>query len=131
MASSSLARSGAKPPSSPTEVARPLDFSSACRAWNTSVHQRRPSLKLGAPAGMIMNSCTSTVLAACAPPFRMFIMGTGSLLPDTPPKKRYRGTSSEMAAARAAAMETARMAFAPRLDLSLVPSAFSIAASTA
>ena len=88
MASSSLARSGAKPPSSPTEVASPLSFSSACSAWNTSVHQRSPSRKVGAPAGMIMNSCTSTVLAAWAPPFRMFIIGTGSLLPDTPPKKR-------------------------------------------
>ena len=27
-----------------------------------------------------MNSCTSTELSACAPPFRMFIMGTGSVM---------------------------------------------------
>ena len=45
--------------------------------------------------------------------------------------KRYRGISREAAAARQAAMETARMAFAPRLDLSLVPSARSMAASMA
>jgi hypothetical protein len=25
-----------------------------------------------------MNSCTSTLLSACAPPLRMFIIGTGS-----------------------------------------------------
>ena len=131
MASSSLARSGAKPPSSPTEVASPLDFNSAASAWNTSAHQRRPSLKLGAPAGMIMNSCTSTVLAAWAPPFKIFIMGTGRRFPFIPPRKRYSGISSAMDAARAQAMETARMAFAPSFDLSFVPSAAIIAASTA
>ena len=37
--------------------------------------------------------------------------------------KRYSGISREAAAARQAAMDTARMAVAPRLDLSLVPSA--------
>ena len=47
MVSSSLDRLGAKPPSSPTEVARPLDFRMEARAWNTSAHQRRASLKLG------------------------------------------------------------------------------------
>ena len=60
----------------------------AINAWKTSAHQRSASLKLGAPTGMIMNSCTSTVLAACAPPFNIFIIGTGSLLPFTPPRKR-------------------------------------------
>ena len=39
---------------------------------------RRASLKLAAPSGMTMNSCRSTELSACAPPFRMFIIGTGS-----------------------------------------------------
>ena len=131
MVSSSLDRLGAKPPSSPTEVARPLAFRMEARAWNTSAHQRRASLKEGAPTGMIMNSWVSTVLVAWAPPFRMFIMGTGRRLPFTPPRKRYRGMSSEAAAARQAAMDTARMAFAPRLDLSLVPSALIIAASMA
>ena len=131
IASSSLPRSGANPPSSPTEVARPLDFRSAWSAWKTSVHQRRPSLKLGAPAGMIMNSCTSTVFAACAPPFKMFIIGTGRRFALTPPRKRYSGSSSAAAAALALAIDTARIAFAPRFDLSFVPSALSIAASTA
>ena len=79
------------------------------RAWNTSAHQRKASLKEGAPTGMIMNSCVSTVLVACAPPFRMFIMGTGRRLPFTPPRKRYSGISREAAAARQAAMDTARM----------------------
>ena len=46
-------------------------------------------------------------------------------------RKRYRGISSAVAAALQLAMDTARIALAPRLDLSLVPSAFSIAASTA
>ena len=57
----------------------------------------------------------------------MFIIGTGSLFPLTPPKKRYKGTSSEIAAALAAAIDTARIAFAPRFDLSFVPSALIIA----
>ena len=88
IASSSDARSGANPPSSPTDVASPFDFNNAASAWKTSAHQRSASLKLGAPTGMIMNSCTSTVLAACAPPFNIFVIGTGSLLPFTPPRKR-------------------------------------------
>ena len=131
IASSSLPRSGAKPPSSPTEVASPLDFNRAASAWNTSVHQRRPSLKLGAPAGMTINSCTSTVLAACAPPFKMFIIGSGRRLPFAPPRKRYSGISIAFAAALALAIETARIAFAPSLDLSFVPSAWIIAWSIA
>ena len=56
IASSSLARSGANPPSSPTEVASPFDFRSAASAWNTSAHQRSASLKLSAPTGIIINS---------------------------------------------------------------------------
>jgi hypothetical protein len=39
----------------------------------------------------------------------MFIMGTGSLLPEIPPRKRYRGISREIAAALALAMDTARI----------------------
>ena len=110
---------------------RGLDGWKEARAWISSAHQRWAALLLGAPTGRFINSCVSTVLAACAPPFRMFIMGTGRRLPFTPPRKRYRGISREAAAARQAAMETARMAFAPRLDLSLVPSARSMAASMA
>ena len=131
IASSSLPRSGAKPPSSPTEVASPRSLSNAASTWNTSVHQRSPSQKLSAPTGIIMNSCTSMVFAACAPPFKMFIIGTGRRFPDTPPRKRYSGRPYALAAARAFAIETARIAFAPSLDLSLVPSASIIALSTA
>ena len=80
---------------------------------------------------MIINSWTSTVFAAWAPPFRIFIIGTGRRLAFTPPRKRYRGISSEAAAALAQAMETARMAFAPSFDLSFVPSARIMALSTA
>ena len=61
----------------------------------------------------------------------MFIIGTGSLFPDTPPKNLYRGTSRDVAAALAAAIDTAKIAFAPKFDLSAVPSASIIALSTA
>ena len=77
MVSSSLARLGAKPPSSPTAVVSPSDFSRACSAWKTSVACRSPSRNVGAPTGMIMNSCVSTEFVACAPPLRIFIIGTG------------------------------------------------------
>ena len=39
---------------------------------------RSASRKVGAPIGAIMNSWTSTLESACAPPLRMFIIGTGS-----------------------------------------------------
>ena len=61
----------------------------------------------------------------------MFIIGTGSLFPDIPPKNLYKGMSNDIAAALALAIETAKIAFAPRFDLSLVPSASIIALSTA
>ena len=64
IASSSLARFGAKPPSSPTEVASPSALRSAASAWKTSAHQRSASRNVGAPTGMTINSCTSTVFAA-------------------------------------------------------------------
>ena len=132
IASSSDFSAGANPPSSPTEVASPLSFNIEASAWNTCAHQRRHSLKDGAPTGMIMNSCTSNPEdSAWQPPFTMFIIGTGRRLPDTPPRKRYSGTSREIAAALAAAIDTARIALAPKLDLSLVPSASIIALSTA
>ena len=37
-----------------------------------------------APSGMTMNSWKSTLLSACAPPFRMFIIGTGRMEPVAP-----------------------------------------------
>ena len=81
---------------------------------------------------MIMNSCTSRPDDnAWHPPFTMFIIGTGRRFPDTPPRKRYSGISREVAAALQHAIDTARIAFAPSLDLSFVPSAAIIAASTA
>ena len=49
---------------------------------------RSPSRNVGAPTGMIMNSCVSTEFVACAPPFKMFIIGTGRCLPAAPPRKR-------------------------------------------
>jgi hypothetical protein len=45
----------------------------------------RASAKVPAPIGAIMNSCTSTLLSAWAPPLRMFIIGTGSRCADGPP----------------------------------------------
>ena len=37
------------------------------------------------PTGMTMNSWKSIGLSACAPPLRMFIIGTGSSVAPTPP----------------------------------------------
>ena len=53
-------------------------FSTFLSAWKISAPKRRPSLKVGAPTGMIMNSWKSIGLSACAPPLMMFIIGTGS-----------------------------------------------------
>ena len=83
----------------------------AARVWNTSAHQRRASsATLGAPTGMIMNSWMSTVLAACAPPFRMFIMGTGRRLAvHAAQDSVYRGSLQRLRRQRLAqAMETAQ-----------------------
>ncbi len=55
-ASSSRLRLGAKPPSSPTAVEPPWEEMTFFRQWKTSAHIRRPSRKVGAPTGMIMNS---------------------------------------------------------------------------
>src|ERR1700687_1616047 len=56
----------------------------------------------------------------------MFIIGTGSVLPEGALEYRarylYSGWGAAVAAARAAAMETARMAFAPRFPLFGEPS---------
>ena len=102
------------------------------RAWKISAPQRRASEKLGTPAGMTMNSCKSTLLSACAPPFRMFIIGTGRHM-STPPHSmlmcRYRGIPRAAAAAWAAASDTASVALAPRRALLSVPSSFSSTSS--
>ena len=77
-------RLGANPPSSPTPVDRPLAFRMLRRAWKISAPARSASANEGAPAGITMNSCTSTLLSAWAPPLRMFIIGTGSRRRDVP-----------------------------------------------
>ena len=77
---------GAKPPSSPTAVERPFSLSTFLREWKTSAPMRRPSRKLSAPTGMIMNSWKSMGASECAPPFMMFIIGTGSTLALGPPR---------------------------------------------
>ena len=69
-----------------------------------------------------MNSCTSTLLSAWAPPLRMFIIGTGSRCAVGPPTYRNSGRPTDSAAARATASETPRIALAPKRDLSGVPS---------
>ncbi len=38
----------------------------------------QPFANVGRPTGTTMNSWMSTLLSACAPPLRMFIIGTGS-----------------------------------------------------
>ena len=64
------------------------------------------------------------------PDYQIAYVGKNAL-PEIPPRKRYRGISREIAAALALAMDTARIALAPSLDLSLVPSASIIALSMA
>ena len=125
MASSLLRRFGAKPPSSPTAVFRPCDFRTDFKLWNTSVPARNASPKLSNATGSIMNSWISTVLSACAPPFKMFIIGTG--IDNEVWLRRLamywnNGNFCDIAAARAAANETANMAFAPNFPLFSVPS---------
>jgi hypothetical protein len=77
---------GAKPPSSPTLVARPLCLRIAFRWWNTSTPARRASSNRSKPIGAIMNSWMSRALSACAPPFTMFMSGTGRVRAPTPPR---------------------------------------------
>ena len=69
-----------------------------------------------------MNSWMSTFESACAPPFRMFMSGTGSVRAPAPPTYRYSGSPCACAAALAAASETPRIEFAPSFDFVGVPS---------
>jgi hypothetical protein len=57
-------------------LAAPL--STFFRLWKISTPARSASGNVSMPTGAIMNSCRSTLLAAWAPPFRMFMSGTGS-----------------------------------------------------
>ena len=92
------------------------------RAWKISVIARRPSLKVGRPWGMIMNSWKSMGASEWAPPLMTLAIGTGSTLALGPPRYLKRGIPSASAAALALASETARMALAPSLDFVSVPS---------
>src|SRR3954449_3365358 len=98
-AASLESRSGAKPPSSPTAVARPRSWSVRLRAWKTSAPMRRHSENERAPAGTTMNSWKSTLLSAWAPPLSTFIIGTGSTRAASPPRYRHSGWGSLAAAA--------------------------------
>ena len=76
-----------------------------------------------------MNSWISIELAAWAPPLRTLRQGTGSTRAEGPPRYLYRGRSALAAAALATAIETARIALAPRFALFVVASASFIARS--
>ena len=80
-----LARLGAKPPSSPTAVARPFWCRPFLSVWKISAPHRTASASVGAPTGTIMNSWKSIGLSACSPPLMMFIIGTGRTCAETPP----------------------------------------------
>ena len=75
---------------------------------------RRPSAKVGAPVGRIMNSWMSIGLSAWAPPLMMFIIGSGRVRAPTPPTYFQSGKPADCAAALAVARLTPRMALAPR-----------------
>ena len=132
-------RFGAKPPSSPTPVARPRFFRMPRRAWKISAPTRSASLNELAPTGITMNSWKSTLVSACAPPLRMLHIGTGSRSARAPPTIAWRsapmcsksGTRSSAAAARRAAIDTASVALAPSRPLLAVPSRAIIASSSA
>ncbi len=53
--------------------------------WKISAPARTASEKDAIPTGITMNSWKSTLLSACAPPFRMFIIGVGSTVPPPEP----------------------------------------------
>ena len=91
------------------------------------------------PTGMTMNSWKSTLVSACAPPLRMFIIGTGSV---GPPARAACGHERrqvlvERHACRRrprrapAAIDTPSTALAPRRPRFGVPSSAIIVASTA
>ena len=122
-------RLGANPPSSPTPVERPRPFRMERSAWNVSAPARSASAKLPTPAGITMNSCTSTLESACAPPFRMFIIGTGSVRLRCGPSGVERGEvrverlrPMAAAAALANAIDTPSRALAPSRLFVGVPS---------
>ena len=76
-----------------------------------------------------MNSCILILFSECLPPFNIFIIGTGSSLPFSPPIYLYNSIPSKLLAAFATANDTPNIAFAPKLDLFNVSSNFIIALS--
>src|SRR5659263_689084 len=76
-----------------------------------------------------MNSWKSSELGAWAPPLSTLKCGTGRR-GATPPGARYSNNCPPVASARATAIDTPTVAFAPRRALFSVPSASIIAAST-
>ena len=90
--------------------------------WNTSLPQRRASLKDSAPIGRIINSWNAIGASECEPPFTIFIIGTGRTFEFTPPRYWYRGRPSSSAAAFATASDTPSIALAPSFALLGVPS---------
>ena len=85
IASPAEARSGAKPPSSPTAVASPRPCRSAFSAWNVSAPIRSASANVSAPTGTTMNSWRSIEFWAWTPPLITFIIGTGRTWASAPP----------------------------------------------
>src|SRR6266852_2919717 len=107
----------------PPQFGREATFVTLTSAQSTLMQQVLQRVEdVGAPAGTIMNSWKSTFVSACRPPFRMFIIGTGRRGPCSVASHIQSGLSAAEAAARAAASETPRMAFAPKRDLFAVPS---------
>ena len=113
---------GAKPPSSPTAVDKPLSCKIDFKLWKISVPFLNESEKDSALTGIIINSWKAIGASECEPPLITFIIGTGSVFAFTPPTYLYKGILNSVAAAFAAASETPRIAFAPMFPLFLVPS---------
>ena len=122
---------GANPPSSPTLVLYPFFFNTDFNVWKISTPHLKPSLKEEAPTGIIMNSWKSILLSACAPPFKMFIIGIGNVFALVPPIYLKSGSAASSAAAFATAILTASIALAPSLLLLGVPSSAISASSIA
>ena len=72
--------------------------------------------------GITINSWKSILLSACAPPFKIFIIGMGKIFAFVPPMYLYKGRLASSAAAFATAILTASIALAPSFPLLAVPS---------
>ena len=128
-ASSSWARCGANPPSSPMEVANPFSANSFFKVAYTFTHHSKHWWKEDAPIGIIINSWIVKLLSACFPPFIIFIIGIGITRAFGPPRYWYNGTPSCFAAAFATASDVPKIALAPSFALFAVPSSRIISVS--